>query len=106
MEASGLRFVVLCLGLFCDLAFGVWNFLPVTFDPWQWALLYFAALISGFSKTGIPGISILSVSIFAVVLPARVAEGRSDQERWTWWATVHSRRGSSREKSLTNPEDL
>lgn len=45
------------------------------FEPWQWALLYFAALISGFSKTGIPGISILSVSIFAVVLPAKAATG-------------------------------
>lgn len=47
----------------------------MTFEPWQWALLYFAAMISGFSKTGIPGISILSVSIFAVVLPARAATG-------------------------------
>jgi hypothetical protein len=47
----------------------------MTFQPWQWALLYFAAIISGFSKTGIPGISILSVSIFAVVLPARAATG-------------------------------
>ena len=47
----------------------------MTFEPWQWALLYFAAIISGFSKTGIPGISILSVSIFAVVLPARAATG-------------------------------
>jgi uncharacterized membrane protein YfcA len=32
-------------------------------------------MISGFSKTGIPGISILSVSIFAVVLPARQSTG-------------------------------
>ena len=43
----------------------------MTFEPWQWVLLYGAAMISGFSKTGIPGISILSVSIFAVILPAR-----------------------------------
>jgi uncharacterized membrane protein YfcA len=47
----------------------------MTFEPWQWVLLYLAALISGFSKTGIPGISILSVSIFTVVLPARQATG-------------------------------
>lgn len=47
----------------------------MTFEPWQWALLHFAAVISGFSKTGIPGISILSVSIFAVVLPAKAATG-------------------------------
>src|SRR6478609_3650480 len=47
----------------------------MTFEPWQWVLLYVAATISGFSKTGIPGISILSVSIFAVVLPAKAATG-------------------------------
>src|SRR5689334_2139271 len=45
------------------------------FEPWQWVLLYLAATISGFSKTGIPGISILSVSIFAVILPAKQATG-------------------------------
>lgn len=45
------------------------------FETWQWVLLYLAAIISGFSKTGIPGISILSVSIYANVLPARMATG-------------------------------
>jgi uncharacterized membrane protein YfcA len=45
------------------------------FETWQWGLLYFAAVISGFSKTGIPGISILSVSLYANVLPARMATG-------------------------------
>lgn len=47
----------------------------MSFEPWQWILLAIAATISGFSKTGIPGISILSVSIFAVVLPARQSTG-------------------------------
>ncbi len=47
----------------------------MTFEPWQWVLLYLAAVISGFSKTGIPGISILSVSIYANILPARMATG-------------------------------
>lgn len=47
----------------------------MTFEPWQWGLLYGAAVISGFSKTGIPGISILSVGIFALVLPARQSTG-------------------------------
>jgi uncharacterized membrane protein YfcA len=47
----------------------------MSFEPWQWVLLYVAATISGFSKTGIPGISILSVSIFAVVLPAKASTG-------------------------------
>ncbi|MES1168848.1 MAG: sulfite exporter TauE/SafE family protein, partial [Oleiharenicola lentus] len=44
-------------------------------ETWQWVLLYIAAVISGFSKTGIPGISILSVGIYANVLPARMATG-------------------------------
>jgi len=47
----------------------------MTFPWWQWGLLLLAAMISGFSKTGIPGISMLSVSIFAVLLPARQATG-------------------------------
>jgi uncharacterized membrane protein YfcA len=38
-------------------------------------LLYVAAVISGFSKTGIPGISILAVGIYANILPAKVATG-------------------------------
>jgi uncharacterized membrane protein YfcA len=47
----------------------------MSFELWQWVLLYVAATISGFSKTGIPGISILSVSIFALILPARESTG-------------------------------
>ncbi len=47
----------------------------MTFEPWQWALLIVAATISGFSKTGIPGVSILSVGIFTNVLPAKMATG-------------------------------
>lgn len=47
----------------------------MSFEPWQCVLLYVAAVISGFSKTGIPGISILSVSLFALVLPARQSTG-------------------------------
>jgi len=45
------------------------------FEPWQWGLLYLAAIISGFSKTGIPGISILSVGIYANVVGPRQATG-------------------------------
>lgn len=47
----------------------------MTFEPWQWVLLYVAALFFGFSKTGIPGISILSVGIVANLLPAKQATG-------------------------------
>jgi uncharacterized protein len=50
--------------------------MPVmSFEPWQWLLLYVAALFFGFSKTGIPGISILSVGIVANLIPAKQATG-------------------------------
>ncbi|MDQ5977878.1 MAG: uncharacterized protein QG602_850 [Verrucomicrobiota bacterium] len=45
------------------------------FDAWQWALLAVAAVFFGFSKTGIPGISILSVGILANLMPAKQATG-------------------------------
>lgn len=45
------------------------------FDPWQWTLLAVAAVFFGFSKTGIPGISILSVGILANLMLAKQATG-------------------------------
>ena len=45
------------------------------FEPWQWALLALAAFFFGLSKTGVPGISILSVGLLANLMPARVATG-------------------------------
>lgn len=45
------------------------------FEPWQWVLLVLAAVFFGFSKTGIPGISILSVGILANLMPAKQATG-------------------------------
>lgn len=47
----------------------------MTFEAWQWALLAVAAVLFGFSKTGIPGISILSVGILANLMPAKQATG-------------------------------
>jgi len=47
----------------------------VSFDAWQWTLLAIGAAIAGFSKTGIPGTSILFVALFANVLPAKEATG-------------------------------
>lgn len=44
-------------------------------EPWQWALAGLAAFSVGLSKTGIPGIGILSVVVFASVLPARESVG-------------------------------
>lgn len=45
------------------------------FEPWQWALMALGAMLAGFSKTGIPGIGILFVTIFANLMPARQATG-------------------------------
>lgn len=45
------------------------------FEPWQWVLAVGAALFVGVSKTGIGGLGMLSVAIFAQILPARQATG-------------------------------
>lgn len=44
-------------------------------EAWPWALLAGAAFIAGFGKTGIPGVGILAVAVFANLLPARQATG-------------------------------
>lgn len=41
----------------------------------DWALLYISALIVGFAKTGITGIGILAVPLFAMVFPAEKSAG-------------------------------
>jgi len=42
---------------------------------WQWACLVVAAFCTGLSKTGILGLGILSVALFANVIPARESTG-------------------------------
>ena len=44
-------------------------------DVWQWGLVCLAAFLVGLSKTGIAGLGILAVAIFASVLPARESVG-------------------------------
>lgn len=44
-------------------------------EPWQWALACLGAFLSGLSKTGIAGLGILSVALFALILPARESVG-------------------------------
>jgi hypothetical protein len=44
-------------------------------ETWQWAIAAFAAYLVGLSKTGIPGLGVLSVALFASVLPARESTG-------------------------------
>ncbi|MFO7166436.1 MAG: sulfite exporter TauE/SafE family protein [Chloroflexota bacterium] len=42
---------------------------------WQWALGALGAFLVGLSKTGIPGLGILNVAIFALAFPARDSVG-------------------------------
>jgi hypothetical protein len=44
-------------------------------EPWQWVLAVAAALLVGVSKTGLAGIGVLFVAIFANILPTRLASG-------------------------------
>ena len=47
----------------------------MTLTPWQWAILALGAFLSGLSKTGIAGAAVLTVALFANVLPARESTG-------------------------------
>lgn len=42
---------------------------------WQWAVVCVAAFLSGLGKTGIAGIGILAVALFATILPVRESVG-------------------------------
>jgi len=44
-------------------------------EPWQWALAIVAALAIGLAKTGVVGLGMLAVVIFANLMPARHASG-------------------------------
>ncbi|HEX2853525.1 MAG TPA: sulfite exporter TauE/SafE family protein [Opitutaceae bacterium] len=47
----------------------------MTLEPWQWALAVVGALLVGVSKTGIAGLGMLFVVIFAQIIPAKQATG-------------------------------
>ena len=47
----------------------------MSFTPWEWGLAVVAALIVGISKAGIGGLGMLSVVIFAQLMPAKQATG-------------------------------
>ena len=42
---------------------------------WQWTLLALGAFFTGLSKTGIAGLGVMSVALFANAMPARVSTG-------------------------------
>src|SRR5690606_20263613 len=44
-------------------------------DLWQWVLAAVGAGLVGLAKTGIAGLGVLSVAIFATILPARESVG-------------------------------
>jgi uncharacterized membrane protein YfcA len=47
----------------------------MTFEPWQWAVAIVAAFLVGFSKTGISGLGMLFVVMFARIMPPKQATG-------------------------------
>lgn len=47
----------------------------MTFDTTQWVLAAFAAIVVGLSKTGVPGLGMLAVAIFANLMPTKQASG-------------------------------
>ena len=47
----------------------------IEFQSWEWALAVVAALVVGVSKAGIGGLGMLSVVIFAQLMPAKQATG-------------------------------
>jgi len=47
----------------------------VHLETWQWGLAAAAALIMGFSKTGMSGLGILAIPMMAVAFPARESTG-------------------------------
>jgi len=48
---------------------------PLNLEPWQWIFLAVGAFFSGLSKTGIAGLGILTVALFANALSARDSTG-------------------------------
>lgn len=47
----------------------------MTLTLWQWAILAVGAFFTGLSKTGISGVAVLTVALFANTLPARESTG-------------------------------
>ncbi|TVR55214.1 MAG: sulfite exporter TauE/SafE family protein [Puniceicoccaceae bacterium] len=47
----------------------------MSFEPWEWGLLAIAAVLVGMAKTGIAGLGILFVAVFANLMPAKQASG-------------------------------
>jgi len=46
-----------------------------TISSMQWAVLALCALLTGISKTGVPGMGILCVPLMALTFPAKMSTG-------------------------------
>lgn len=44
-------------------------------EPWQWGLAFFGAFLVGLSKTGVAGLGMVFVALFANLLPTKQASG-------------------------------
>ena len=51
------------------------GFLPYNFEIWQWAAVITSSIFFGISKTGLSGISIVAVPLFALVFGGRESTG-------------------------------
>lgn len=47
----------------------------IEFSVWQWVMMFIAAALIGLSKTGLAGMGMLAVAIFANVLPTKLSSG-------------------------------
>ncbi|MFH1497815.1 MAG: sulfite exporter TauE/SafE family protein [Verrucomicrobiota bacterium] len=47
----------------------------IDLSVWQWVLMIFAAAMIGLAKTGLAGVGMLSVAIFANILPTKLSSG-------------------------------
>lgn len=47
----------------------------IALDGWQWGIAALAAVVVGVSKSGIGGLGMLAVVLFAQILPAKQATG-------------------------------
>jgi hypothetical protein len=54
----------------------------MNFEAWQWALAVVGALAIGLAKTGIGGLGMLAVVIFANLMPAKAARSPISSGAW------------------------
>ncbi len=61
--------------IFICVSMGIGLLGGMDFELWRWAMFALAALIIGLSKSGVPGLGILNVAIFQILLESKEAVG-------------------------------